>query len=96
MLQTRRQIKRTNINLLRTGSWLKTAASYIENARGKIRYTTVSDIAFDYNNIHDLAAYLEEKYAVRNTPAAAFKEKRKRKSRLKSRCLNLYIYKKNG
>lgn len=53
-------------------------------------------LLFDYNNIHDLAAYLEEKYDVRNTPAAAFKEKRKRKSRLKSRCLNLYIYKKNG
>nr|WGD66911.1 SDR family NAD(P)-dependent oxidoreductase [Bacillus velezensis] len=32
-------------------------------------------LLFDYNNIHDLAAYLEEKYDVRNTPAAAFKEK---------------------
>ncbi|MEG9462890.1 MAG: phosphopantetheine-binding protein, partial [Bacillus amyloliquefaciens] len=32
-------------------------------------------LLFDYNNIHDLAAYLEEKYDVRNTPAAVFKEK---------------------
>lgn len=53
-------------------------------------------LLFDYNNIHDLAAYLEEKYDVRNTPAWLLKKKRKRKSRLKSRCLNLCIYKKNG
>ncbi|WP_156735089.1 alpha/beta fold hydrolase [Bacillus velezensis] len=51
-------------------------------------------LLFDYNNIHDLAAYLEEKYNVRNTPAAAVKEKTQTKEPFEKPVLDsLYLQK---